>query len=751
MSIVLKSIELKNLRSHEHMRFEPSESGVTAISGPNGTGKSTIVDSIAWTLYGTKPSGVSSVKLLIRDGADLSKSECSSEMVLLVDGVPLKVHRRITTKTGQVQCTVEEQEENGSWRHEAGPAVSHAEKYIRRRLKMDEMGFLSAILVQQKQVDQLITASAKERAAFIEKLTGIASVTSGLEKARAEYSDLKKQSKSSGFDDRKLKSLQAEFETTEKSIETAKAVMDASQSKLNEASSEQERLSEELAEKEAIRSSLEEQERSIVEAKTLIASTTAEIRKLSTKKDEKKRQLSDSVGDVDELRAKLDDLRKQESTVHRKVGVLTSRRESLAAEVTELNASLANTEGGLKALRSNLAKYRRGLVQLSAEHDELKADIATLRASLRKLDAARKTIGDGEGACPTCLQEIADKDVVFHSLDDEKARVESDIKAKSEKLKELAGRIENGEKMRDEAAALVDSLSSLTEKETQLSELNESESNENAVLITLQKEIAAVDKVYEKAQKAASIRNDYDSTREDLVDASDRLEEYRKTLNSAEKATSELGNISSFALDSLRKKASAAISAYQKCLEKNSANRERHSVLENSLEHLTQRLAAMREQEKRHVDLLRQIEVSGNSVELLEEFRADRIRNSVPVVSSYASDLLSRFTDGVFTQLKLDSKFKATTTLATGQERPVALLSGGELSSAALALRLAINMLLTGGSTKSMLILDEVLVSQDSVRAEHILSALKEIFHGQIIIISHGPHTNDISDTVMSL
>ena len=136
---------------------------------------------------------------------------------------------------------------------------------------------------------------------------------------------------------------------------------------------------------------------------------------------------------------------------------------------------------------------------------------------------------------------------------------------------------------------------------------------------------------------------------------------------------------------------------------------------------------------------------------VLEEFREERIKTSLPIVSAYASDLLSRFTDGKFTQLKLDKKFNASVSLANGVERPVGLLSGGELSSAAIALRLAISLLLNSGSSSTMLGLDEVLVSQDAERSELILTTIRDIFQGQLVIISHGPNTNEIADKVIEL
>src|SRR5258708_32476075 len=47
----IKSIRLQNFRQHADTRIE-FESGLTGIVGANGTGKSTILEAIAWALYG---------------------------------------------------------------------------------------------------------------------------------------------------------------------------------------------------------------------------------------------------------------------------------------------------------------------------------------------------------------------------------------------------------------------------------------------------------------------------------------------------------------------------------------------------------------------------------------------------------------------------------------------------------------------------------------------------------------------------
>ena len=192
MSFTLKSIELKNIRAHEYFLFEPALEGVTAISGDNGAGKSTIVDAFAWCLYGTRPSGVRN-KNLIKDGVDPKTKPVSIKAAIVIGGIEYLVERKIITANGAVECNVwGKAPGSDEFTVVAGPAVSHVEKFIRNELGMNEKGFLASVLIQQKQVDAIVSASPRERGIVIEELTGISSITEAIRKTNENTRGLQK-------------------------------------------------------------------------------------------------------------------------------------------------------------------------------------------------------------------------------------------------------------------------------------------------------------------------------------------------------------------------------------------------------------------------------------------------------------------------------------------------------------------------------------------------------------------------------
>ena len=95
MTMRLKRVELSNIRSHEHIVFEPEESGITAIKGATGAGKSTIVDSIPWALFGTKPPGVSRSVEIYREGAEFPDDKCFARVDMSLSDTDYRVTRKM--------------------------------------------------------------------------------------------------------------------------------------------------------------------------------------------------------------------------------------------------------------------------------------------------------------------------------------------------------------------------------------------------------------------------------------------------------------------------------------------------------------------------------------------------------------------------------------------------------------------------------------------------------------------------------
>lgn len=107
MNIFLKKLELKNFKGVKELQIDFGS--VTRISGDNGTGKTTIIDSFMWLLFGkdSKDRKDYKIKTINEDGEEIHGLEHSVIGELDVDGTLIKLQRtykeRWTKQKGQAK------------------------------------------------------------------------------------------------------------------------------------------------------------------------------------------------------------------------------------------------------------------------------------------------------------------------------------------------------------------------------------------------------------------------------------------------------------------------------------------------------------------------------------------------------------------------------------------------------------------------------------------------------------------------
>lgn len=758
MTIILKRVELSNIRSHKHVVFEPEAEGITAISGPNGTGKSTIVDSIAWVLYGTKPTGVSKVSAIYREDALFGDDRCFAIVEIEVENQYLKVERRMVNKNGAVECEVWEKitDKDGTekFKQVAGPAVSHAEPYIRKRLRMDEKGFLSAILVQQKQVDQLISASPRERAEVIEKLTGISAVTAALVESRQEFNSLKKVASISTVDESALAALKMDRDELAVSIEKQTVSVGDIRRKVSELKKAGVELRDNVAEESQKREAAEELREEQTVVNTKIESRESELERLTEdrKAQRKKLSLISSGTSLEEIEPKVKalkgDLRGKELQSAKIDSELVKNRRKLQDYSKIIESSDLETAEEVTNARDSVRSALQGALD---EIGTQKASILSADSEMKKIAKAISVLTGGDGTCPTCLQHIDNVSAAVTVLDNEVTALKKSKEDSKSKILELQEVEESSRTSISEHDLILEAITQSESLSVLIEEGSVSFSNLGSDIITLEGELKALEKVYNAAKRHEDIKNDYDRLLARSKTVSNEIEALKSRKDEIEEELTTAGTISSAALAKLRTKLDEARASHTKLMMTLTESKGELNLSNERLLHLHEKIAKAEDEIKKYKDLLKSVEVASASTNLIEEFREERIRTSIPVIEVYASDLLSRFTEGKFTSLRIDGKFNTTVVLANGIERAVGLLSGGELSAASMALRLAISMLLNSGSSTNLIILDEVLVSQDAGRAELILSTVKDVCKGQVVLIAHNDSIDGIADKVVEL
>jgi len=699
--MLLTSVELFDFRCHEHIVVTPPAEGITAIVGGNGAGKSTIVDAVAWCLYGAKPSGVPRMSSLIRHGAD----SCCVRVELVIEKDTVLVERRVVS--GSTECDVWV---NGE--HRAGPAVSHVDPFLRHVLGMDVKGFFSAVFVAQKQVDQLVVASPKERGAIIEKLTGVAAISTGLTDARARYRETK--NTVDGLDVPDVESRRENVDKISESFAHVSENLSKVSENVRNVREEYSTISEKLSQAERISDKRSQLSQAVATCQAMLEAKTSEVNSIEIPESVDCDETPVSASDVSAARSRLADA----GSVQRRNDELERRQRAI---IDKLGSDV----------RSKLSDAQKSVDTYSEKQESTQESIATSKSSMARLRKAMSTLSETDSTCPTCGQKVDNVSEVLSTLHEEFDKLSEDVDKLSEVLDTVKDKRAKAESAVDKLTRAVDIL----EEKPELAD----------DIDTLQSKVRDLERQYDRARdiEASQQRRQQALSRVNLLN-----EEIEKVSGKLSEVSAALDNLDDVNVGSVRNHMSSVSEKLQKAVAEQGDVKAEKARLQAELDRAKELLDEARKADDRYRAALSEKVIAGAVVDMLEQFRAFRVDESIPVVESRASDIVSKFTDGHIAEIRLDSKFAASVVMSDGDVRPVGLLSGGELSAVALALRLGISMLL---GNDGLLVLDEVLVSQDDVRSERILSVMKDMCAGQIVMISHGATTSEIADCVVQL
>jgi exonuclease SbcC len=165
----LERLEIENLWSYKRavIDFEP---GITVIAGANGSGKSSLLESIFFALYGSEARHVigRSLDEILRIGADSGSvklrfiyggTRYTSEIALRRHGGTVKSERtgcQLTSEDGSVWVGTEN-------------VIAEIERFF----GMDREGFANCVYVRQGEIDRLIRADRRTREQMLDGLLGL--------------------------------------------------------------------------------------------------------------------------------------------------------------------------------------------------------------------------------------------------------------------------------------------------------------------------------------------------------------------------------------------------------------------------------------------------------------------------------------------------------------------------------------------------------------------------------------------------
>jgi chromosome segregation protein len=169
----LKKIVLDGFKSFADKTEFGFESPVTVIVGPNGCGKSNVVDAVKWVLGEQRVKSLRSDQMadVIFGGSSSRKSAGAADVSLIISNTDGDGNGRLPIDTDEVQIT-RRIYKSGDSEYLINNKVSRL-KDIRELFMDTGVGARAYSIIEQGQIEQILTSSSVDRRAVFEEAAGI--------------------------------------------------------------------------------------------------------------------------------------------------------------------------------------------------------------------------------------------------------------------------------------------------------------------------------------------------------------------------------------------------------------------------------------------------------------------------------------------------------------------------------------------------------------------------------------------------
>lgn len=773
--MIIKNLTLKNFRRFPELTLEFPEN-LQGFLGANGAGKSTIIEAIAWALYGTRAAR--GAKIDIRSHNLPAKSDCEVCLIFEVGGAEYKVVRQLRGKNAVSEAAIYMRDsEEPLAVQEAGVNI-----FVESTIGLDYRSFFASVFARQKDLAALGEMRAEERKVAINRLINIDAIDRArklaMERRTAAENELRGMQamvKDTGELQQKVAEFNENVKHENAAVELAQKSVREVQEKLEKNKSEYARLNQLRDQYQGLQAEIGKHKSEITAVERQLLDNADEIKRIENSET----QLTGLERDRRrylEVRARKEELEKQQIQSERLQKFyedLKYHQQQIDDEqkiILRLQKEISHApdpDTAFDALDAKRETLRQEENKLQEEERKAVLRLGAVESRGKEARTKREKISElgQDSPCPVCTRPLGEhhESVLQHieqelqSLRNEYRDAERNKQNFFEKLKlnkQAQHELQLQREQLTEAITLVRrKRMELKEAQSRQNQFREKANHIQAEIEKLgeirfdEKEYIRILAEHEKLNKihehALKLERDVER-KGDIIAQQDAIANKKKELSQA------------------LKKLGAALSDLQYNEEQFAKARLRY---EDDLEHLSRVRNTLSEAEKAHIaaktrlqnaesELAKAKEQLKKVAHLQEEkqyyealaFHFGRFRLQLagrlrPLIAARSSELLRLTTCGRYSLLELDEDYNISI-VDQGQSFPLQRFSGGEQDLANLCLRVAISQVVAERSGKTpvqFIVLDEIFGSQDSQRQHLILQALQHLQSQfrQIFIISH--------------
>ena len=778
----LHRLRLVNFRQHADTEIAFGD-GITGIIGPNGSGKTSLLEAIAWAIYGNPAARGD--KDSIRNLRAKARTSVRVELEFGLGSHEFRVERGLSTAE----------------LYQDGALVANSLKEVTARLQrvlgMTHDEFFNTYFTGQKELAVLADATRPERAAFLSRVLRHEQLTIAQERIRERRNAVGHEVDGLETGLPPQAELERERAAAEERLAGARKSATAAatnRTKAQQVLTEEEPRWQQWVERRERTLSLDGDrrvaEQGVVVARQEFQRLDRELAEALAAREEL-RKLDADVAPISKLKAELADLdrlHREDSARREDQAKLTELARNLGAmdrriaELADAQAALTRAAEETRALAARLEAADRAAKEQQAAWVRDKEYAGTRRAELLKQYDEVKDQRDKiqrlgpEGECPTCRRPLgAEHPAVVGVLDRQIQAIVDDgtyFRQRMEQLAEPPRAVTDAEAARD----------AVREETKRASEREGTLRAQAAERTRLEKErVGLARRAAEVEQRVAARPAGYDAARHNAVRAElTRLDpvalQAAALAARAERAEvlvgeAELAEKALSLREEQARQLADAVKGQGFSEDKFKSARERHDRATHAVRSAELAVAetrgelvaaetAVRESERRGAErAAREKTITERKGELrlhneldraFSDLRAELNAAMRPEIGVLASGFLADLTDGRYDEVDLDEDYRVIV-LDDGVPKPV--ISGGEEDIANLVLRLAISQMIAerAGQPLSLLVLDEIFGSLDESRRQHVLALLRRLGDRfpQVILITHIEQVRDGLDRVI--